>query len=140
MPRLFLCGLLGCLLSACALTTSRAPRPLRDGARASSDVLAAEEIARTHVLTAYEAVQRLRPQFLGTRGADILGGGGSEGPAVYLNGLLMGGVEQLHHIPAAEVLELRHLSAIQATLEFGIGHSAGAIVVRTGAQTSRPWL
>lgn len=92
-------------------------------------VLTAEEISTIPVVTAYEAVQRLRPQFLRwTRGP--------EDPAhrllVYVDGLRRGGVEELNRLPASLVLEIRFLSAPEATARYGTGHPVGALEIRTG--------
>jgi hypothetical protein len=48
------------------------------------------------------------------------------GIKVYLDGLAFGGVESLTMIRANAVLEIRLLSALDATTRFGTGHMTGA--------------
>lgn len=95
-----------------------------------STVLTDAEITRGGTRTAYEAIQRLRPWYLSLTRAR----GASGERAVYVDGIRLGGLETLRGIPASDVREVRSLDAREATLRFGTGHSAGAIVVvtRTG--------
>lgn len=95
----------------------------------ASRVLRAGEIATVHVRTAYEAVQQLRPQFLRwTRGPEH----SADGLVVYVDGVRRGGVEELNHLPAALVREIRFLTAMEATTLYGMGHTVGALDIRTG--------
>jgi hypothetical protein len=105
-------------LAAC----SSAPAP--SGApRASRDLITREEISASPVTTAYEAVERLRPEFLRpTRGGGL--------PRVYINDSSSGGVEILRSIRADNVLEIRFLDAVAANLRFGLNNSNGAITVQ----------
>lgn len=85
------------------------------------------EITRAGARTAYEAIERLRPWYLSltrTRGA-------SGERAVYVDGMRLGGLDALRGIPSASVREIRTLDSREATMRFGTGHSAGAIVVLT---------
>ena len=102
--------------------------PAQFGASApprSPYTLTAEEISRVHVNSAYEAVQRLKPSFLlGLRGESVR--------AVYLNGTrLLGGLENLRMIEAAMVQHIVFLNGIDATTQYGSGHSAGVLLVST---------
>jgi hypothetical protein len=47
---------------------------------------------------------------------------------VYLNGIRLGGVNELRLIPAREVKEIRFVRAIDG-VAFGVGRSGGAILV-----------
>jgi len=87
--------------------------------------LTAEEISGIHVNSAYEAVQRLKPNFLlGLRGETVR--------AVYLNGTrLLGGLENLRGIEASIVQQIVFLNGIDATTHYGSGHGAGVLLVST---------
>jgi hypothetical protein len=87
--------------------------------------LTAAEISGVHVNSAYEAVQRLKPNFLlGLRGESVR--------AVYLNGMrLLGGLENLRTIEAAMVQQIVFLNGIDATTRYGSGHGAGVLLVST---------
>lgn len=116
--------LLGFLCSACATAgTANAPHRNRD-------VIAAEEIASVDVPTAYDLIRRLRPEFLRPRG--VSGVRGSISPSIYINGIKApDGLQQLQNINREDVLEIRWLSATDATTRFGTGNSGGAIMVKT---------
>ncbi len=93
----------------------------------------------------YELVQKARPRFLRTRGGGGIppaalgatGGTGqivtSDGPraAVYLDGRPFGDLESLRQISTQSLVEIRWLSATEATSRFGMGNTDGAILVTT---------
>jgi hypothetical protein len=72
--------------------------------------------------TAYDAVRRVRPNFLYTRGS-------REDVVVYLDGVRLGGVEMLYALRPSELALIRHLDASTATTWYGSGHTAGAILL-----------
>jgi len=93
--------------------------------RGSRDRIVAEELASLQQLSALEVVERLRPTWLRIRA-------GSR-PRVVLNGTPMeGGTEALANFRVGEIRELRYLSPADATMRFGTGYPAGAILVVTG--------
>src|SRR3954452_11310917 len=83
-------------LSSCA--------PERRGASGvpinSSNVLSQNQISYVRGVTAFDAVQRLHPIALN------LGGAKSRNPTVYLDGMRLGGIGELQHIPAAGIYEI----------------------------------
>jgi hypothetical protein len=83
-----------------------------------------DEIARSHANSAYEAVQLARPVFL-MSGVDLAPLAQRQ---VYLNGMRLGGIDELRAIPASSVLEIRFVRAIDASGS-GIGQQGGAILV-----------
>ncbi len=110
------------LLTACANSgqPSLGPRPLS----AAADVITEAEIAGSHASTAYEAIQLSHPLFLMSK-IDVAPLGERE---VYLNGTRLGGIGELHGIPASSVREIRFVRALDAAAS-GIGRSGGAILV-----------
>lgn len=141
------------LLAACA--------PAANGsgaARASSNLITAEEIATSGAQTAYGLVESLRPQWLRARGIQSLsesthtvGRDGNTGAPVansgdsrvtipnagrpqvmaYLGRAQLGDARALDQIMAVDVASIEFLSPAQATLRFGANHTHGAIVVNT---------
>lgn len=116
-------------LGACA-SGGRQPAATTNG-----NVISTSEIARSSATNALELIQRLRPQFLSTRGA-VHGNPTTAGNrlervdlVVYLNESRLGGSDQLRDIPTAEIREIRYFSAADATTKWGTGHTAGAIQV-----------
>lgn len=108
-----------------AATQQSSSRP-----RTSRDVITAEELATIDAQTALQAVQRLRPNFLQTRGgASMSINQGPVNVVVYVDQTRMGGPNSLSQIPVTEIREIRYLNASDATQRYGTGHGAGAIIV-----------
>lgn len=82
---------------------------------------------------AFDVVQRLRPQFLRTRGSTSLGGTGRTTPyaRVVVDGVPRGELDVLRQIPVMSIEEIQYLSGSDASIRFGTGYDGGAIVVRT---------
>jgi hypothetical protein len=99
-------------------------------ARSATDVITADELAKIEITDAYSAIQRLRPNFLQTRGvASMNTAGANSGPVVYLDNNKIGAVATLRQISTSEIKEIRYLGASDATQRFGTGHTSGAILV-----------
>jgi hypothetical protein len=108
--------------------------------RRQRNVITAEEIAtRPADGNAYDLIRSLRPTWFTTRGVasgnlsgDGMGGiTDNAGIAVYVDGVKMGGTDELRTIEADRIQEMRYLSASDATTKYGTGHTAGAIEVTT---------
>ena len=95
----------------------------------SADVITAAEMAAANLPTAFDVVERLRPHFLRPRGPTTLVS--DTRLVIYQDNLNLGGVDMLRQIRAAELQEIRFLSASDATTRFGTGHPGGAIIVTT---------
>ncbi|MEO8580081.1 MAG: hypothetical protein ABI469_07525 [Gemmatimonadales bacterium] len=96
--------------------------PVRRGA-----ILTADEIAAAHadVTTAYDAVVRLRPNWLAARGP-------GEYAKVFLDGNKYGELDALRNIPGYQIASAHYYDATQSSARFGLqGGSAGAIDVTT---------
>lgn len=113
------------LTAACASSGSSGTR----SAGRDRDTLTAEEIAEANVGTAYEAVRQLRPEFLRTRGTMSMRDATNEYAVVYINGIRMGGPEQLNNVRAGDVSVIRYINASDATTRWGTGHAGGVIEV-----------
>ncbi|HET6681461.1 MAG TPA: Plug domain-containing protein [Gemmatimonadaceae bacterium] len=111
-----------CLALVCACNWKSQPA----APRGSSDILTSQEIAATPVDNAYDAVQRLRPEFLRERPT---GFGALQRPTVFINGIRRGGVEILRTISTTTISEIRYLSAPEASSRYGMDVVAGVIDV-----------
>jgi hypothetical protein len=116
--------LAGMLAAACG----SAPR---NGPPRSRNVITAEEIAPLNVSTAWDIVQRLRPDYLRSRGSTSITRPSAQYAVVYVNGVRAGGLEQLRSIRAGDVETIRYISASDATTRWGTDHSGGVIEVTT---------
>jgi hypothetical protein len=98
------------------------------------NVISTEEIAASSASNAYEVIQRLRPNFLRTRGA-VHGTPGAANAVemvdlvVYLNENRLGGSDQLRQVSTTDIREIRYFNSSEATTKWGTGHSAGAIQI-----------
>lgn len=96
--------------------------------RSSRSVLTAEEIATAQVSTAYEAVERLRPEFLRTHGT--MSTQEMTTPiVVYLDNVRAGTVDALRRIEARDVEAIRYVNSKDATTRYGTGHGGGVLEV-----------
>ncbi len=101
----------------------------QSNARNRGAMISAEELATTAELDAYDAVRRLRPMWLRTRGQVTLTGQGRAGIRVYVNGSRRGELQALRAIRATAIESITFLSSAEATTRFGVDHSDGAIMV-----------
>lgn len=108
------------LLTACASASGG------DGTarRGNSNLITSAELEAVAQLSALEAIQRLRPQWLRGRA-------GSPDPVVFLDGSQMGDLRVLDTVSASGVQEMRFLNSSDATTRYGTGFGGGAIQVRT---------
>jgi hypothetical protein len=131
--------------------------PRKDAPKKDRDVILHEELAAadSKFPDLFQAVRSLRPQFLSeNRGVKTMGiqpGGGaaqmcnetlerncsarkivqrSVPPVVYLDGMKLGDPDVLKGMRTGEVEEVRYLTASKASMEFGLGHDGGAILVK----------
>lgn len=118
------------LLLATAAAIACAP-PAASGERRNTNVITQEQIAASQATNAYEAISRVRPTFLRSRGRTTINAAVSEYPEVYLDGQRYGDIEILKTLSVEHVMEIRFLSSSDATTRFGTGHTAGVIEVIT---------
>lgn len=97
--------------------------------RRDQRTLSADEMQVSGYQDAFSAVQALRPQWLWTRGTTSINQ--AESVKVYLDGSLLGGVDQLRQIPVRSIASIRHMDALEATNRWGLDHGLGAILVST---------
>ena len=127
--------------------------------RPSSDLITREQIEATKASTVYEVVESIHNNWFNVRipapsirnsstKVDSTGRtaayvtdesnpsgrsapGASGGIQVYLDGSRVGSVDELKKIRPLDVYSIRRYNGTEAQARFGIGHSAGAIVVST---------
>lgn len=119
-------GFAGAVL-ACA-PPSTVPGPTRN-----ANVITREEIEQTNVLNAYDAISRLRPQFLNSHGTTTIYGSDTGYPKVYLNHQLYGDLQSLRNIDVHAISEIHYYNGSEASTRFGLGNVSGAIEVVTSA-------
>lgn len=101
------------------------------GIGTAPDVIMAPEIVAAKVVDAYQAVTRLRPEFLTRRAPVSAMADAPTGPRVFLDDVEVGGIDALRTVPLEAITYIRYLSPTEATLRFGAPQPNGAIVVST---------
>ena len=99
----------------------------------SRDLLTAEEIRQhptVHAGTAYDAIRRLRPEYLVMPTIEAAGGSQAS-PTVFVDGVARGDVDMLRTIQVALITEIRFLRPADAALRYGQDHRWGAILITT---------
>lgn len=101
-----------------------------DATRRSPNLISAEELTEVATLNAWEAVGRLRPRWLQTRGASSLRGEPSL-PVVYVDNANFGNLDSLRLLSVQDIDFMRYRNASDATTRYGTGHTGGVIEVFT---------
>lgn len=113
------------LVSFAAACASAGTRPATS---ADPNVITETELATYSGQPVRYAIQRLRPQFLRTRGTGTITQG-AEGIVVYLGTTRMGGLSALDQIPSSSLVRVQYMSPSEASQRFGLNHTSGAIVL-----------
>lgn len=123
-------SLLVAALLATACTNAASGAHSRPAPR-DRNLITADEIQQIGVTNAYDAVKRLRPQFLVARGPSSIADTRPTTPVVYLDGVRFGDVSALAGIDAARIASIRFLSGPEAQQRFGTDNVAGVILIST---------
>ena len=110
------------LTPSCALHRTAA-----DGSNADRSIITQRQLVENHFLTAYDAVEALRSNWLQTRGTDSFAAPSEV--RVYLDNTFLGGTSTLRDIAVSTVSFIRYFDGIAATGRWGLGHGAGVIFV-----------
>jgi len=111
---------------ACAPPPSSFP-----GGMPNANVITREDIAGVNVSNAYDAIARLRPQFLNSHGKTTIYGSDTGYPQVYLNHQRYGDLQSLRTLNIQGISEIHYYNGTEATTRFGSGNVSGAIEVIT---------
>src|SRR5438132_12465917 len=116
-----------CLVTVAGCASSKNTAQGGSPRRSTGNVIGGDELTGTGATNVYEAVQRLRPQWLTS--SRIRRGGSGDELVVYLDSNRYGTLTSLRTLSLAGVQEVRYYGASEATNRFGTGHTGGAIVV-----------
>jgi len=116
---------LGCWRS---VVTDTDPSPVPENRDRS--VLTTDELRTNHDQYLYDLVQRLRPEWLRTRGATAIGASpDGDQVQVYVGQVRLGGPAVLERLETSAATSLKYFTPAQAQQRFGPGHPNGAIQV-----------
>jgi hypothetical protein len=119
---LLIVALFAAALSGCGAATNTS--------RVSPNLITREQLAGLEAISAFDAIQRLRPTWLQSRGPTSLAGGPTL-PRVHINQSRTGSIDELRTIPVTEIELMEFKSASDATTEYGTGYPGGVIEVST---------
>ena len=127
-------------IQACASSPSAESAAGQPAPKGDHNVLLGTELRDLHFVNALVAVQTLRSNWLQTRGRDSYSS--PSAVVVYLDNQKLGGTDTLRAIDIAGLGSIEHFDGTSATARWGVGHAAGAILVRSigamGASGARP--
>jgi hypothetical protein len=121
-----------CLAVASGCASSKTAAQASAPHRSTGNVVGSEELTGTGATNVYEALPRLRPQWLTS--ARIRRGGSGDELVVYLDSNRYGTLTSLQSLSLGGIQEVRYFGASEATNRFGTGHTGGAIVVSMSKQ------
>lgn len=105
-----------------------------DSPAPSRNLITRIEIEESRANSAWDAVVKLRGNFMASRGANSLMLMVNKEPTVFLDDVEYGNLRTLKQIPASAVAEIRFIEGWNAEAKFGPGHAAGVIQVYTRTQ------
>lgn len=88
-----------------------------------------EELVSTNARMAYEALERVRPSWMTSRGPVSITDATEARPNVYMNGARLGDLDYLKEVYVSDVEELRYWTAGEAGARFGMGNPRGVIEI-----------
>ena len=120
------------LFSIAAACAGGSKAPAVEG---GGNVISQSELEAAGPVTAYDAVQRLRPAFLRGRGpTSVVNAGARTRPAVFVDATEFGEVESLRTFQASRVQAIRFYAGPEAVTRFGSTYGAGVIQVTMRVQ------
>jgi hypothetical protein len=95
--------------------------------REQRNLLTQEQLSATNTVTLYEAIEKLRPEWLTSRGPASVTDATPTVPSVFMNGTMLGKAEYLREMRVVDVTEVRYWEPGPASARFGMGHPRGVI-------------
>jgi hypothetical protein len=112
------------IASACASAATQS-----QSSGGNSAQLTRADLATTNSNNVYDAIAKLRPEWLSSRGPTSVKDPTPTSVDVYMNGTLLGKADYLRDVRLLDVSEVRYWNAGQASARFGIGHPRGVIEI-----------
>ena len=101
------------------------------GVKRDPNIISHEEFVASNEGNAYDAIAKLRPLFLKSRGRTTINAEAYDYPVVFVDGQRFGDLNSLKSIVAAQVLEARHLHGPDAVGKYGMQYGGGVIEIST---------
>jgi hypothetical protein len=118
----------GCLACACApATKATQTQPAPD--RGNGTVLTQAQLSATNSDNLYDAIAKLHPDWLSSRGPSSVTDPTPTMASVFMNGTMLGKTDYLRDMRVLDVTEVRYWDAGKAAARFGMGHPRGVIEI-----------
>ena len=113
------------VLIACGGSSTHIPVPPQN-----VTYLSAMEVASAHAetWTAYDAIARLRPNWLASHGMSSFGSSQGAYAIVFIDGQHHGTLATLRNIPANQIKDFRYFDVTQAGATFGLQAGTGGVI------------
>jgi len=121
---LMLAALTACAVASCTSATTQGRSD-----RANPNQLSQSELAAANSDNLYDAIAKLRPEWLSSRGPTSVADAAPTVVDVYMNGTFLGKADYLRQVRLLDVSEVRYWDAGQASARFGMGHPRGVIEI-----------
>jgi hypothetical protein len=118
-------------LALLALSACATPSGTQRGGTRDPNLITVEELEAVNASNLLDAVNRLRPQFLRSRGVVSLQDPNPPTAVVYLDGQRVGGIDFLERMSPLGVISVRYMTPVDASSRYGFNHEGGAILVST---------
>lgn len=112
-----------CLVVGCAAATTQS------STRGSGTQLSQTELAAANTDNLYDAIAKLRPEWLSSRGATSVTDASPTGVDIYMNGNFLGKADYMRQVRLLDVSSVRYWDTGQASARFGMGHPRGVIEI-----------
>jgi hypothetical protein len=129
-------ALVALLLASATACASGGASAAASSTASNRSVISESELPTSGTETAYDAIMRLRPEFLRVRPAQkysLQEGAGASGPApapaLIVNGQRAGELSDLRQIAATSLRTVRYYTIEQAKRKFGMQYDGGAIEI-----------
>ncbi len=129
MHRLIISLLLSVMIAGCG----SGPAPSSGLGFRNRTILTLEEIreSRTSESNAFDLIQKMRPEYLRSRGSSSLRSTVPMTAVVYVDDIRYGELDSLRTMSADQVYQIQYLNSSDATTRFGTDHLGGAILITT---------
>jgi hypothetical protein len=108
----------------CASATQQGQSGERSGSR-----LTRTELATANSNSLYDAIAKLRPEWLSSRGPTSMTDATPTSVSVFMDGSMLGQADYLKQLSVVDVTEVRYWDPGQASVRFGMGHPRGVLEI-----------
>jgi hypothetical protein len=119
------------VIAGLAVACSSNPKTTTETGATPSDrnIITQAEIAQLPSSSLYDLIQKVRPEFLRSRGTSSFSDTNTEYPVVFVDGRQYGDMASLRTLVSAQISQVRYYDAMAAQAKFGVIKASGVIDV-----------